>query len=66
MLDDGWPRLFGVFAVEVLLWVALVEPDSGRPVVPAVQPDEASEPLLHRLIERIIGGTHIGKHRAAL
>src|SRR5437763_1892576 len=48
MADHRRPRLLGIFAVEVLLGIALVEPDTGRPVLPTVQPDKPGQPLLHR------------------
>ncbi len=66
VLDHRRPCFLGIFAVEILLRVAFIEPHAVRAVVAAMQPGHPGEPLLHRLRQRVIGGAHIGEHRPAL
>ena len=44
----------------------IVEARAGGAVGAAVQPDETGEAVFHRLRQRVVGGAHIGEHRAAL
>ena len=66
MGDDGRPRFFGIFAIDPLVGVALVQPDAGWAVVATVQSEHGGQPLLHLAGERIVRGAHIGEHRPAL
>ena len=67
MVDHRRARLLGIFLVgRRISSSGVVEPRAGGAVGAAVQPDEAGEPLLHRLRQRVVGGAHIGEHRAAL
>ena len=67
MVDDRRATLLGVFLVSPAhLLFGVVEPRAGGAVGAAVQPDKALEAILHRRRQCVIGGAHIGKHRAAL
>jgi len=66
MMNDRRSRFLGVFAVQRLFGIALVQPDPGGAIVAPMQPDKPGQLLLHRIVERVIGSAHIGEHCPAL
>lgn len=66
MADDRRARLFRLFAVQVLLRIASIEPDACQTIVAAVKSRHPGKPALHRAGSSVAGGAHVGERRAAL